>query len=211
VAQLTEALGIERFAAMGWSSGGPYAAGCAARMKERVTNVALLSSAVPLDIYGTMRGLSSDDRILLFLVRRVPRLASALMRVTIADASDALLLRELRRSFPAVDRAVLTERGSPTDALVILREAMRQGTRGCLQDYRIFGDPWGFSLGEISAPVHIWEGTEDRTGPPEYRVFLKREIPHASVTVVPGEGHLSLLPHHAPAILSELVSQETVE
>ena len=106
VAQLTEALGIERFAAMGWSSGGPYAAGCAARMKERVTNVALLSSAVPLDIYGTMRGLSSDDRILLFLVRRVPRLASALMRVTIADASDALLLRELRRSFPAVDRAV---------------------------------------------------------------------------------------------------------
>jgi pimeloyl-ACP methyl ester carboxylesterase len=206
VAQLTGALGIDRFAVMGWSSGGPYGAVCAARMRERVTKVALLSSAVPLDLYGTRRGLTIDDRILLFLVRRAPRLASALMRVTIADASDALLLREVMRSFPAVDRAVLSERGSPADTLVILRESMRQGTLGCLQDYRIFGDPWGFSLSEISAPVAVWEGAEDRTGPPEYRAFLKKEIPHASVNVVPGEGHLSLLPHHAPAILKELVS-----
>ena len=32
VAHLTEALGIERFAVMGWSAGGPYAAVCAARI-----------------------------------------------------------------------------------------------------------------------------------------------------------------------------------
>ena len=37
VAHLTEALGIEQFAVMGWSAGGPYAAVCAAKMGGRVT------------------------------------------------------------------------------------------------------------------------------------------------------------------------------
>jgi pimeloyl-ACP methyl ester carboxylesterase len=82
---------------------------------------------------------------------------------------------------------------------------MRQGTEGCVQDYRIFGDPWGFSLEEIRVPVDIWEGSDDNTGPPGYRSFLKRHIPRSTVHVVPGEGHLSLLPHQAPAIFSSLL------
>jgi pimeloyl-ACP methyl ester carboxylesterase len=207
MAELTGALGIDRFGVMGWSCGGAYAAACAARMGERVTAAALLSSAVPIDVFGTTRGLSPDDRALLFLVRRAPRLASLLIRLTIGDASDTRLLQEVKRSFPAVDREVLVEwaqRGSAAEAVAFLKEAMRQGTRGCLQDYRVFGAPWGFDLEEIAVPVHLWEGTEDHTGPPEYQEFLRRHIPHATVTNVPHEGHLSLLPHHATAILREL-------
>ena len=65
VERLIEALGIGRFAVMGWSAGGPYAAVCAAKMGGRVTAAALLSSAVPLDLYGTTRGLTAEDRVLL--------------------------------------------------------------------------------------------------------------------------------------------------
>jgi pimeloyl-ACP methyl ester carboxylesterase len=205
VAGLTGSLGIDRFAVMGWSAGGPYAAACAARMDGQVTAVALLSSSVPLDRYGTSRGLTIDDRTVLFLVRRVPRVASVLMRLTIANASDLRLFHEIRRRFPAVDRAALDRRGTPAEAVAFLREAMRQGPQGCVEDYRIFGDPWGFELEEISVPVHIWEGSRDHTGPPEYREFLQRHLPCATVTVVPDEGHLSLLPNHAAAILTELV------
>ncbi len=205
VAQLTDALGIERFAVMGWSAGGPYAAVCAAKMDGRVTAAALLSSAVPLDLYGTARGLSVEDRALLLLTRHTPWLASTLMKVSIVNASNARLFRAIMRSFPPADRSVLTEWGPPDHALAFVREAMRQGTEGCVQDYRIFGDPWGFSLEEIHVPVDIWEGGDDRTGPPGYRAFLKRHIPQASVNVVPGEGHLSLLPHQAPAIFSALL------
>jgi pimeloyl-ACP methyl ester carboxylesterase len=205
VAHLTEALGIGQFAVMGWSAGGAYAAVCAAKMGQRVTAAALLSSAVPLDLYGTTRGLTIEDRALLFLTRRTPWLASTLLKVSIVNASNARLFRAVLRSFPPPDRTVLREWGPPDLALAFVREALHQGTEGCVQDYRIFGDPWGFSLEEIRVPVHIWEGGDDRTGPPGYRAFLKQHIPQASVTVVPGEGHLSLLPHHAPAIFAGLL------
>jgi len=207
VAALTDALGIDRFAVMGWSCGGPYAAVCGARMSDRITAVALLSSAVPLELVGTTKGLARDDRILLFLVRWAPRVASALLRVTIGEASERRLYREIRRSFPAVDRAALEERGSIVDAVAFVKESMRQGTEGCLQDYRIFGSPWGFDLSEVTVPVRIWEGEEDTTGPPEYRELLLRHLPRSQLSLVPGEGHLSLLQHQAPAILSHLTSQ----
>ena len=207
VATLTDALSIDRFAVMGWSCGGPYAAVCGARLRERVTTVGLLSSAVPFELVGTTKGLARDDRMLLLLVRWAPWLASLLLRVSIADATETRLYREMRRTFPAVDRAALAERGSVSDAVAFVKESMRQGTAGCLQDYRVFGDPWGFDLGEVTAPVHIWEGSEDTTGPPEYRELLRRHLPRAQVTVVPGEGHLSLLPHKARAILTFLTTQ----
>jgi pimeloyl-ACP methyl ester carboxylesterase len=205
VAHLTEALGIAQFAVMGWSAGGAYAAVCAAKMGERVTATALLSSAVPLDVYGTTRGLTIEDRALLVLTRRTPWLASTLLKVSIVNASNARLFRAVLRSFPPADRTVLREWGPPDLALAFVREAVRQGTEGCVLDYRIFGDPWGFSLEEIRGPVHIWEGGDDRTGPPGYRSFLTLHIPQAAVTVVPGEGHLSLLPHQAPAIFAALL------
>jgi len=205
VAHLADALGLERFAVMGWSAGGAYAAACAAKLGGRVTAAALLSSAVPLDQYGTSRGLSFEDRVLLVLSRRTPRLASALITVSIVNASNARLLRAIMRAFPPVDRSVLSEWGPPDHALAFVREAVRQGTKGCVLDYRIFGDPWGFALEEIAVPVQIWEGSEDRTGPPGYRAFLQRHIAGSTVTVVPGEGHLSLLPHQAPAVFAALL------
>jgi pimeloyl-ACP methyl ester carboxylesterase len=208
VAHLATALGHERFAVMGWSAGGAYAAVCAAKLGRRVTAAALLSSAVPLDEYGTSRGLSLEDRVLTTLARRAPWLASAIMKASVVHASNKRLLRAAMRVFPPVDRSVLTEWGPPDVALAFVREAVRQGTAGCVQDYRIFGAPWGFSLGEIAVPVQIWEGADDPTGPPDYRDFLHRRIAGSTVTVVPGEGHLSLLPHQAPAIFAALLGRD---
>lgn len=56
VAHLTAALGIEKFAVMGWSAGGPYAAVCAAKMGGRVTAAALLSTRCPSTSTGRRRG-----------------------------------------------------------------------------------------------------------------------------------------------------------
>jgi pimeloyl-ACP methyl ester carboxylesterase len=211
VERLADALGFTRFAVMGWSAGGPYAAVCAAKLGRRVHAAALLSSSVPIDLYGTTRGLTFEDRALLLLARRLPRVASVVMKISIVNASNARLLRAAMRTSPAPDRAVLSEWGPPDRSLAFVREAVRQGTEGCVQDYRIFGDSWGFALDEIRVPVQIWEGAEDRSGPPAYREFLRRRIAGATVTVVPGEGHLSLLAHQAPAIFAALLGAHNAE
>ena len=205
VRHLADGLGLDRFAVMGWSAGGAYAAVCAAKLGERVSAAALLSSAVPLDRYGTTRGLTAEDRVLMLLARHAPGLCSAVMRVSIVNASNARLLRAVMRAIPPADRTVLREWGPPDLALAFVRESLRQGTDGNVLDYRIFGDPWGFALEEIRVPVQIWEGADDRTGPPGYRDFLARYIRQATVTVVPGEGHLSLLPHQAKSIFGALL------
>jgi len=208
VTVLADALGLDHFAVMGWSCGGAYAAACAALLPDRVTAASLLSSVVPLDRYGTTRGLTPDDRMLLFLIRWAPLVAAALIRATIGDASDRRLYEEMRRSFPPPDRAVLDERGSPSAAVAFVKESTRQGTRGCLQDYRVFGDPWGFELESIGVPVQLWEGTEDHTGPLGYRQFLLEHIPRSTFSSAPGEGHISLLVHQAEPILRALLLPE---
>ena len=44
VRQLADELGLERFAILGWSGGGPYALACAWSMPDRVAAVGLISS-----------------------------------------------------------------------------------------------------------------------------------------------------------------------
>ena len=208
VAALTDALDIDRFAVMGWSCGGPYAAVCAANMRDRVTAVGLLSSAVPLELVGTTKGLSSDDRILLFLVRWAPWLASALLRISIADATE-------KRALPG-DPPQLSGRRPGRPGRTGLRRSTRwpSSRNRCVRERRdacrttassaTLGDS---TCGEVTAPVHIWEGAEDHTGPPDYRELLLRHLPDARLSVVPGEGHLSLLQHQARGILADLTAR----
>jgi pimeloyl-ACP methyl ester carboxylesterase len=55
--------------------------------------------------------------------------------------------------------------------------------------------PWGFDLGEIRVPVHIWQGSEDRQTPLAYARLVRGSIPGSTLREFPGEGHLLLLDH----------------
>jgi pimeloyl-ACP methyl ester carboxylesterase len=57
VGQLADHLGLERFAVLGTSGGGPYAMACAARLAERLTHVGLICSLSPLDRPGALTGM----------------------------------------------------------------------------------------------------------------------------------------------------------
>jgi len=56
VASLADHLGMQRFAVLGYSGGGPYAVACALALPERLTRVGVVSGAGPFDQPGLTDG-----------------------------------------------------------------------------------------------------------------------------------------------------------
>jgi pimeloyl-ACP methyl ester carboxylesterase len=205
VVSLADGLGIGRFGAVGWSAGGPYVAACGFAIAERLTAGAMVASAVPFEL-SSRRGLNLADRVLLFLSERMPWAASQALRLSVGLPSPTRLERSIAHSLVAADMEAIRRAGPPDRSLAFMKEALRDGTRGVIADYRVFGDPWGFALEDVAVPIHVWQGSEDTLCPPGDPALLAEHLPDAELTIVPGEGHLSLLRNQARAILEPFVA-----
>ena len=63
VAELLDQIDVDRFAVMGWSMGGQYAAAVGHALPHRVTRVAIIAGALPLTEPGVFDELPAMDRI----------------------------------------------------------------------------------------------------------------------------------------------------
>jgi pimeloyl-ACP methyl ester carboxylesterase len=206
VTALADALGFDRFGAVGWSAGGPYVAACGYAIPERITAGAMVASAVPFEVAGNRRGLNLADRLLLAMSERTPWAASRALRLAIGRPSASTLERSIARSLGPADREALRRAGPPEAAVAFMKESLRSGTLGVIRDYRVFGDPWGFRLEDVRIPIHIWQGGEDTVNPPGDPVLLAEHLADAQLSIVPGEGHVSLMRNHAEEILGPFVA-----
>ena len=214
MAHLALMLGIDRFAVLGWSAGGPYALACAHRIPHLLTNVGTIGCMAPVDERPeTVResGLQID-RILFPLVRRSPWIAGQFLRAT-KKLPAALLRRSLLHEVICqADRAVIESRDG-AEIFDFYYESLRQGPWGAVQDYCLLGAAWGFSLQEITGQVQLWQGEDDRIVPLCQARWLAERIPGARLHLVPGQGHFLLrnsfseilttlteIPTHTPAL-----------
>jgi pimeloyl-ACP methyl ester carboxylesterase len=62
VSELADSLGVERFAVLGFSFGGPYARACAYVLADRVTRAGLVSCLGPIDDSNAKRGMPPPTR-----------------------------------------------------------------------------------------------------------------------------------------------------
>ena len=197
VVELTAALGIDRFAAVGWSLGGPFAAACAHALPGRVRMLGLVAPCIPADWDGMVDGLGRMDRRFLRETRSgraITRVSLGGMRLTAAHAPRAFI-RATKRGLSPLARAPLEENGGRWFA-----DAVAEGLRnpaGVLDEYRIMGSSWGFDPAEISVATQIWQGDEDTLVRPEWSERLSATIPGSTLSVVPGEGHFLANAHLA--------------
>ncbi len=90
------------------------------------------------------------------------------------------------------------------------REALREGYWGWVDDDWAFTRAWGFDVGSISAPVHIWQGGHDKMVPFGHGAWMAEHCGGACPHLLPEQGHLTLAVDSIPQILDELVAGRPV-
>ncbi len=196
VAQLADALGIEQFAVIGLSGGGPHAAACAYKLPHRVTSAVLASCPVPADLPGVREALDKEHQMYLSLAKRPWLLRLALWwSVRSAPKDPAKALEQALAHEPPHDGAVLKAPGFFDVFWADTQACFAQGAKGCAHDMVLSMGPWGFPPEEITVPVFVWQGELDQGVPRAAGEYLARTIPACRAAFVPGEGHLGPFLH----------------
>jgi pimeloyl-ACP methyl ester carboxylesterase len=209
VAALADHLGFERFAVVGISGGGPFAAACAWKIPERLVAVSLVSAMGPADASETIANMPWLNRLMLQIGKRSERLVSlpATALVGLARLRPEWFLAVLNAHLPAVDRATYVRPEVQAAIREDTAEALRSGGQGVIRDIVLLARPWGFSLHEIHVPMRLWHGTHDATVPLPIGHALATALPRCEAHFVPDTGHF-LVMERWQQILTDLVQTD---
>jgi pimeloyl-ACP methyl ester carboxylesterase len=200
VSQLADQLGLERFAVIGVSAGGPHVSACAAAMPERLTAAGVISGAGPAGVEEAYPEMGWFRRVIGGLWMRL----MVMLRFPIAFFFG-LMLRGVKsgreapgwmmRGLPARDRAIMTNPELRDDFRAGMLESFRQGTKGNVHELSVHTKPWDFKLENIKMPVLLWHGEEDTIVPVSVGRYVAEKVPECRATFFPGEGHLLVVEH----------------
>lgn len=207
VVKIADALRINRFATIGVSGGGPYAAACALKIPQRLTAVAIVCGLGPLDTPNGTDRMVRTNHLIFFLGRRLPWLAKiSLWRIAYqVRRNPEGTLRRMIVALPDPDKAVLARPEVKTAMKDNVVEAFRGGSRGAACELLLYTRPWGFLLEDIATRVNLWHGEQDVSVPPTMGQYQARTIPNCRAIFCPGEGHFSLVINHMEEVLSGLL------
>lgn len=204
VCELADQLGISEFHILGVSGGGPYVAACAYKIPERLLGATIVAGLSPMTNPRTKDGMRLMNRIVFSMGRYAPWLLGLVLSMMRSSLESPKFLERMLSDLPDVDREIIT--GADADRILAMgQESFSQGVDGNKAEGRIYAEPWGFDLNEITIPISIWQGSLDVNVPISNGRILADEIPSANANFVEGEGHLSLLINKAEAVVAELL------
>jgi pimeloyl-ACP methyl ester carboxylesterase len=197
VCQVVDDIGVDRFATMGASGGGPHALACAALLPDRVVAVVTLAGPVPstsdLDWYAGM------------VAPQGPRAATEGRE---ARARYAEVGEFDENSFTPADYAALE--GAWASLGADAGRAGEAGPDGLIDDDVALVNPWGFDVTQIESPVLLVHGGEDRVIPVSHSLWLVWRLPASELWLRPRDGHVSVL-HAVPLALDWLLARLVTE
>lgn len=193
VLELADRLGIERFALLGISGGGPYAAAAANVAGERLTRLALVSPVGPVRL--TPPGDVSQFHRFCFLVlprlSGVPRAAFEAYRLLLTWV-PSLAVRIATSA--AADRKLMQD---PEQRLAIARvfqAGLARSARGPVMDIEAFAGLW--DIRELSpGQARTWIGLNDQNVPVAAARTLAA-LMGADLVEIAGAGHYWFTAHH---------------
>ena len=201
--RVADTVGLERFAVLGFSGGTPFAAAAAALFPDRVRAGGLCAAVAPWrEVEDRGAEFDADLERLIELAERDLEAAIDGVRARgereFAESlalDDESLADRLRAEAAAPDDQVLTPMLAMGQA-VTLRDAFNQDDDdppqydGLAFDELAFGSRWDVDVRGVVAPTWIWQGSHDVVTPMEHAHWYSARIPHATLVVRDGRGHL---------------------
>lgn len=182
-AAIADDRGIDQFAVVGHSGGGPHALACAALLPDRVRGVVSAAGLAPFDatdsdwFAGMYHGGGTELRA---AVAGPAELAAVLQS---GDFDPEM--------FTASDHRALTGDWKWLNSVV--GPALQNGPGGMIDDDLAYVRTWGFDPTSIAVPALIMHGAQDRIVPISHGEALVAMIPSARAIWGPTDGHLSVL------------------
>jgi pimeloyl-ACP methyl ester carboxylesterase len=176
VATVADHLGVDRFAVVGASGGGPYALATAAAMHERVTRCATVVGGGPhdapdLDVYAGMPPEDVEEW-------RAVRTGEWLAGPYYPETRDWVETLPEITDLPQQDRDMLAES---------FRAGLDAGPFGFYDDAFALQASWGFDLGDVTCPTKVMIARDDINVPPAHGEWLVAHLPTAEAVWVDGD------------------------
>lgn len=204
VEAIADHLGLETFAVVGRSGGGPHALACAALLPERVTRVAVLVGLAPSEADGLdwFEGMTRSNIIEYTQARKGRGTLAAHLAPAVEEIRDdpVRLVHALYDELTEADREVVADLGIRAMLVANYAEALRHSPDGWIDDAIAFCTPWGFDPADIKVPTLLWHGEDDVFSPIGHSRWLAERIPTAKVVIQRGAAHF-----HALQVLPDLL------
>ncbi len=186
---VADELGLDRFAVMGHSGGGPHALAVAALASERVAAVTTSGGLAPLARAAGDNGLDLEAWF-----DGMGKVSATSLRAAL-DGPDAKRAYEVSAGdgidFTSRDWAALS--GEWGWLGTVAAAGVASGPDALIDDDLAYVQPWGVDLSRITAPTLLVHGADDRGVPAAHSRWLAGAVPGAIHWQLEGEGHISTL------------------
>ena len=208
VRAICASLEIDQVAIWGISGGGAHALASAALLPDLVVAAASLAGLAPyaaegLDWFDGMGQDNADDFKLVVKDKAAARAKLENDREELLATSADDLAGALESLLTPIDAATLA--GGLAEYLAFSgREGFAPGSEGWWEDAEAQVGAWGFEPADISVPVMVMHGRQDKFVPVGHGEWLAAHIPGVEARILDNDGHLTLLEHRIPEVHSWL-------
>jgi pimeloyl-ACP methyl ester carboxylesterase len=203
-----DALGVDRYAVVGWSGGGPHALACAALDAPRCIAAWSLAGVAPFTgDFDWTDGMGPENiEEMELAVKGGPEYEAhtEMIGTALGDMTADNVIDLFGGLLSDPDKETL----APLAARELFADSFRHGFvngwRGFYDDDRAMMSDWGFEPVVITIPVSVWFGDRDLMVPPTHAAWLLRTITNSKGHHYPGEGHFSIITNHFDELAADI-------